>query len=57
METTEVFDKMAVFLKEAFCIDGEVTEEKRGIDVTLLSFVMYRLTDSKRGIFFVTISK
>jgi hypothetical protein len=46
-------DKMAKFLEEAFCIDGDCKfyphDAPKG--------VTYKLTDTKRGIFYITISK
>lgn len=44
------------FLKRAFCVDGQCNLVKTGRVDGLIS-MMFKLTDSKRGTFFVTISK
>ena len=44
------------FLKEAFCIDGACTPHKQGV-IDGKQSIQYQLTDSKRGIFYVTISR
>jgi hypothetical protein len=49
------------FLKEAFCIDGEVKLIGKSVVNTgngnLDSSLTYELTDSKRGTFFITLSQ
>ncbi len=47
---------MEVFLKEAFCIDGDAVEQKE-VAVYKMPSVTFKLTDSVRGEFYVTISK
>ena len=49
-------DETERFLKEAFCINGECKLVKAG-QIDGLKAVQFRLTDSKRGTFYVTISK
>lgn len=54
MENKEL-NNMLSFLKEAFCIDGEVVKHKEFI-IDKMPSVMFKLTDSKRGEFYVTLS-
>ena len=54
MENKEL-NNMLSFLKEAFCIDGEVVKHKELI-IDKMPSVMFKLTDSKRGEFYVTLS-
>ena len=49
-------DHMASFLKEAFCIDGDSIIYKE-LTIDGMPSLMFKLTDSKRGIFYVTITK
>lgn len=49
-------DETERFLKEAFCINGECKLEKVGT-IEGRKSMMFRLSDSKRGTFYVTISK
>ena len=53
-ETEKGRTKMAAFLREAFCIDGEAAFKK---NVTLdgLFGETYELSDSKRGVFYISI--
>lgn len=44
------------FLKEAFCIDGTCTPHKSGI-IDGMKSIQYKLTDTKRGTFYVTLSR
>ncbi len=59
-EEKEQTKKMENFLKQAFCIDGDCDYIE---DVTVNSSLkttasaMFALGDSKRGMFYVTISK
>jgi uncharacterized protein YktB (UPF0637 family) len=46
---------MLIFLKEAFCIVGEVLKHKELV-IDEMPSVMFKLTDVKRGEFYVTIS-
>lgn len=46
---------MLSFLKEAFCVDGEVVKHKE-FTIDKMPSVMFKLTDSKRGEFYVTLS-
>lgn len=45
--------KTADFLKLAFCIDGEVFLENNKLLVDDKFGIMYKLTDSKRGVFYI----
>jgi hypothetical protein len=46
--------KMASFLKEAFCIDGEAAF-KKNVKLDGLFGETYELSDSKRGVFYISI--
>lgn len=46
--------KMASFLKEAFCIDG-YAKFKKNVRLDNLFGETYELSDSKRGIFYISI--
>ncbi len=48
--------KAGNFLKEAFCVDGQSKFVKELL-VQNKTAIMYELSDSKRGTFFITISK
>ncbi len=66
VDTEKQLDDMEKFLKEAFCIDGECKYynqtavitikpiEKIGAAPTSMTF---KLTDSKRGTFYITMTK
>lgn len=54
MENKEL-NTMIAFLKEAFCIDGNAEKHKELI-IEGMASVMFKLTDSKRGEFYVTLS-
>lgn len=59
-EQKQQIKKMETFLKQAFCIDGECFYiEDVKINSTLKPTIsaMFALGDSKRGMFYVTISK
>lgn len=59
-ETKQQTAKLENFLKEAFCIDGEcsyIEDVKVNSTLTTTSSAMFVLTDSKRGRFYVTLSK
>jgi len=47
---------MQVFFKQAFCIEG-ICEFHKVLEIEGKLSTMFKLTDSKRGEFFVTISK
>src|SRR5574343_864778 len=49
-------NRMASFLKEAFCIDGNAIIYKELI-IDNMPSLMFKLTDSKRGIFYITVTK
>jgi hypothetical protein len=58
--TQQQTKKMEKFLKEAFCIDGEcdyIEDVKVNSALKTICSAMFVLTDSKRGVFYVTISK
>lgn len=55
MENKEL-NNMLFFLKEAFCIDGEAVKHKE-FTLNKMPSVMFKLTDSKRGVFYVTLSR
>ena len=51
---------LEVFLTQAFCIDGEcnyIEEVKINSTLKTIASAMFALTDSKRGRFFITLSK
>lgn len=57
----ELLNEIEAFLKEAFCISGECVFEDF-VDVVKpnsdkVESAMFKLEDSRRGVFFVTISK
>jgi hypothetical protein len=54
MENKEL-NNMLSFLKEAFCIDGNVTKHKE-LTIDEMVSIMFKLTDSKRGEFYITLS-
>lgn len=60
-EFKEAIKKTEVFLKQAFCIDGQcIFIEMVKVENTLianLTNMMFSLSDSKRGVFYVTLSK
>lgn len=49
-------DETERFLKEAFCVSGDCKLVKAGV-IDGLKSAMFRLTDDKKGTFFVTLSK
>jgi hypothetical protein len=52
--------KMENFLKEAFCINGScnyIEDVKVNSTLKTTTSAMFALEDSKRGVFYVTISK
>lgn len=57
----KMISDMEIFLKEAFCIDGECNYiEQVSIDSSLKKInnsMLFALGDSKRGQFYVTISQ
>lgn len=63
MELNQQEENIKKFLKEAWCIDGEVTfvhETSEPLDVfdpeaKVLNGVLWKLTDSKRGTFYIAI--
>lgn len=60
MEEQQQIKEMEMFLKKAFCIDGDCDYiEDVKVSSTLKTTVsaMFALGDSKRGMFYVTISK
>ena len=54
MENKEL-NNMLSFLKEAFCIDGKIVKHKE-FTIDKMPSVMFKLTDSKRGEFYITLS-
>ena len=59
-EQKHQINKMETFLKAAFCIDGECNYiEDVTVDSTLktTASMLFALGDTKRGFFYVTISK
>ena len=59
-EQKQQINKMETFLKDAFCIDGEcnyIEDVKVNSTLKTTSSMFFALGDTKRGLFFVTISK
>lgn len=55
-ETKQMVEHQTSFLKQAFCIDGQCSMYAR-VDLNEMKSIMYELIDSKRGTFYVTLSK
>ncbi len=53
-EIKEMIAETVEFLKNAFCIDGECSYEK-AIIINNIGLGLFKLTDSKRGIFYVAL--
>lgn len=52
--------KLEAFLKAAFCIDGNcdyIEDVRVDSNLKTVASMMFALSDSKRGVFYVTLSK
>jgi len=56
MTDSDKLEELEKFLKEAFCIDGACTFHKH-TKVDDMGSLMFKLTDTRRGTFYVTITK